>query len=697
MALLAPGEGQQHAAEDEGACSLIPGQELSGDAAGIGYRLVRRLARGGFGEVWEAAGPGGFPVALKLLELANRAGKVERDALELIKGIRHPHLLAVFGAWQTGQWLVIASELADRTLAHCLHAAQERGKEGILVEELLAYLREAAEGLEALHAADIQHRDVKPSNLLLVGGSVKVGDYGLAKILADGNTAHSGAMTPAYAAPEFFAGRTSSQSDQYSLAASYCQLRGGRLPFTGTPLELMKAHSEAEPDLSMLPGVEGAVVARALAKDPGKRWPGCRAFVEALAGAVSVHEGPLLNPNGKGTPKASAARRLRWGLASALLLTGIALLIVCALTLPHLLRQSDRTPSSSATSTPEQILVDQPRQGSDRTELLPVASPDQARPVRELAILRGHLDAVTRVAFAGGGRAVSASDDQTVRIWDLKSGQEVYCLRGHKDEVTSVAATSDGRWVVSGGGLRDPTICLWDLKDGKQVACLKGHEHTVRCLAFLPDEQQVLSGGYDHTIRLWSLPDKKEVWSVKLKGHVPGLPTEWTSQVWSMDLLPGGERLLVGLRDGVMCTVDVGRGKVLHRLIVHRSYINWLAVSPDGNSFLTANGEEVFPRNGPHDDTVRLWETANGHLLKSYDHLRGFNFCIAFLPDGKRALAAGTAGTILLWEPTSGKELGRLAGHQGKVWAVAVSPDGRTALSCGEDRTVRWWPLPEVP
>src|SRR5438128_99757 len=71
------------------------------------YELVRLLGRGGFGEVWQATGPGGFDVALKFLRLAEQTGQVEMRALELMKKIRHPHLLPMFGAWQRDGLLII--------------------------------------------------------------------------------------------------------------------------------------------------------------------------------------------------------------------------------------------------------------------------------------------------------------------------------------------------------------------------------------------------------------------------------------------------------------------------------------------------------------------------------------------------------------------------------------------------------------
>jgi formylglycine-generating enzyme required for sulfatase activity len=154
-------------------------------------------------------------------------------------------------------------------------------------------MREAAKGLDFLNEQHhVQHRDVKPANFLLVGGCVKVADYGLAKLLEHTVSTGTGSMTPAYAAPEFFHNQVSRWSDQYSLAATYCQLRGNRLPFEGSIAAIMAGHLTRPPDLSMLPEAERPAVARALAKKPEERWPSCRAFVEALGAGMPEPRAP---------------------------------------------------------------------------------------------------------------------------------------------------------------------------------------------------------------------------------------------------------------------------------------------------------------------------------------------------------------------------------------------------------------------
>jgi len=288
-----------------------------------GYRLVGRLGRGGCGEVWKATGPGGFELALKFVCLAEPVGQPELRAIQIIKDVRHPHLLATFGAWQVGRYLIIAMELAERTLLDRFREAAGQGFPGIPAPEIHEHFLDAARGLDYLNEprhpsggtepVGIQHRDVKPQNLLLVGGSVKVADFGLARILEHTQTSHTGSMTPAYAAPEFFKKQTSSQSDQYSLAVTYCHLRGGRLPFTGGMAEIMAGHLLEPPDLTMLPEGEREAVARALAKEPRDRWGSCRALVDALRSGVPAPDrvapttGPVETPT-RGTFRPGEAR-----------------------------------------------------------------------------------------------------------------------------------------------------------------------------------------------------------------------------------------------------------------------------------------------------------------------------------------------------------------------------------------------------
>jgi serine/threonine protein kinase len=246
------------------------------------YVLVRKLGAGAFGEVWHAQGPGGVDVALKFIPLNPQIGPSELRSLKVMKAIRHPNLVSLFGAWHKDHSLILAMEKCDRSLQDRLVEAVDSGLSGIPLDELLGYMSDAASGLDHMNSQGRQHRDVKPANLLLVGSGLKVADFGLAKVLEHAVTSNSGAGTVAYMAPECFQGKVAQQSDQYSLAVTYYHLRTGRLLFKGDQAKIMYGHLTGKPDLSALPLTERAVVAQALSKKPGERWESCRAFVIGL-------------------------------------------------------------------------------------------------------------------------------------------------------------------------------------------------------------------------------------------------------------------------------------------------------------------------------------------------------------------------------------------------------------------------------
>lgn len=287
-------------ADDEFASTVTTASDEAGWRTQIqpphGYSLVERVGRGGFGEVWQATGPGGVPVALKFVPIHARCGEVELHALDLLKSVHHPHLLSLHGYWILRDFLVMALELADESLAAVLRRSASRGTGGLAADEVVSYLGDAAEALDYLgspiHRVNgdtvrIQHGDVKPSNLLLQGGRLKVADYGLAKALRGMIARHSGCLTVQYASPELFRGTISASSDQYSLGATYYELRTGRRVFEGSAEEVIQAQIHAPPKLDGLGGAERHVLAHALAKNPTHRWASCAQFIGEARRAIS--------------------------------------------------------------------------------------------------------------------------------------------------------------------------------------------------------------------------------------------------------------------------------------------------------------------------------------------------------------------------------------------------------------------------
>ena len=251
-----------------------------------GYVLEEVIGRGGFGEVWRASAPGGLKKAVKFVfgtQDQTRAAR-ELKSLERIKGVQHPFLLTLERFEAIDDQLVIVTELADGSLEELHDEHRERGSCGIPRDALIGHLHDAADALDYLHKRyQLQHLDIKPGNLLMVGGHVKVADFGLLKDLRDVDCSIVGGLTPIYAPPEIFDGRPSLNSDQYSLAVMYQEMLTGVRPFSGrTIAQLATQHLHNAPNLDPLPPADRPVVARALEKNPDRRFPSCIAFVDAL-------------------------------------------------------------------------------------------------------------------------------------------------------------------------------------------------------------------------------------------------------------------------------------------------------------------------------------------------------------------------------------------------------------------------------
>jgi serine/threonine protein kinase len=260
-----------------------------------GYRLLEPLGSGGFGEVWKCEAPGGLHKAIKFvygnlnsLDVDAVRAEQEKHALERIKTVRHPFICTMDLFKEINGELVIVMELADKTLHDRFQECLSAGQIGIQRDELLCYLRDAAEALDWMYKEhQLQHLDIKPRNLFIQSNRAKVADFGLVKSLERRSASGIlGGVTPLYAAPETFNGKISEHSDQYSLAIVYTEMLTGHRPFTGKNVrQLAQQHLQADPDLRALPEAERPVVARALSKDPSKRFPNCMSFVRALYAA----------------------------------------------------------------------------------------------------------------------------------------------------------------------------------------------------------------------------------------------------------------------------------------------------------------------------------------------------------------------------------------------------------------------------
>jgi WD40 repeat protein len=293
-----------------------------------------------------------------------------------------------------------------------------------------------------------------------------------------------------------------------------------------------------------------------------------------------------------------------------------------------------------------------------------------------LHILSGHERPVVKVAFnLDGTRLATASSDNTARLWDTASGQLLYTLSGHQGSVVKVAFNPDGTRLATAS--RDNTARLWDTANGKLLNTLSGHTDWVNDVAFNPHGTRLATASRDNTARLWDLQatDPSQKFQV-LRGH--------TEEVVAVAFNPDGTRLATASYDNTARLWDLQATDPNQKVMVlrgHTEEVVAVAFNPDGTRLATAS----------RDNTAQLWNTASGQLLKT---LRGHEkevVAVAFNPDGTRLATASRDNTARLWNTASDQLFATLSGHEGAVVAVDFSRNSTRLATASADHTARLW------
>jgi RNA polymerase sigma factor (sigma-70 family) len=311
---------------------------------------------------------------------------------------------------------------------------------------------------------------------------------------------------------------------------------------------------------------------------------------------------------------------------------------------------------------------------------------------KELRQFDGRLGTLRSMALSPDGRMLAAGGvHNTIRLWNLPTGQERFTeQQGHDAQVNSVSYSPDGSLLASGG--ENGQVWIWHTATGKPLRQIRGT--TPRQVAFSPDGKRLalLSPGmyfwgkfidiYDAATgnKLFRLDhgDVKEVSAVAFSANGKTI----VSTDWKDSGVKGS---------GGICGLSVwetSTGQRLRHLSVAGFYPRCLALSPDGMSAAVGGGSE------PNQGLIRLWDLQREREVLAYPVPGHVITSLAFSPDGRMLVSAGSDRAVRLWEVVTGKQIFVRKEHSGAGYVVAFSSDGRIVAS-GSGAGVHENPLQE--
>ena len=304
----------------------------------------------------------------------------------------------------------------------------------------------------------------------------------------------------------------------------------------------------------------------------------------------------------------------------------------------------------------------------------PVSAP--AGPRKPVVTLSGHDAAISSVSFHPDGRRLaSASDDNSVKIWDVSAGKELATLQGHEERVYSVRFSPNGKKLATAGG--DNKARIWDAETGKELLVLTGHSSDATGLAFNSDGRRLATASLDGKVNIWDTDSGALVLSL----------TGGITAVNSVAFSPDDKLLCSADRAGILSFWSTKTGKRDFLRKGHTKPIFSVAFSPDSKWLVS----------GSSDQTIRLWHLKKRYGVPLKGH-RGGVLSVAIGPNGRRVASASADATVKVWNLVRGGQPLTLKGHKYRVNGVAFSPDGRQLASAGKDIKIwRLFPLGSVP
>jgi WD40 repeat protein/serine/threonine protein kinase len=283
---------------------------------------------------------------------------------------------------------------------------------------------------------------------------------------------------------------------------------------------------------------------------------------------------------------------------------------------------------------------------------------------------QGHSGTVSGVDYSpDGARLASSSDDGSVRLWDVATGQQLKCLALKKMDLPCVAFSPDGARLAVGCG--DGTVRVLDAAGLQELSALTGNAGRVGGLRFSPDGARLVTISAGGRLKTWDLTAARELRTFQ----------QPAGSLQCVAVSPDGKWLALGGQGGAVRLLDAASGQEVRTFGGHAGGTNGVAFSPDGKR-LASTGM---------DRAVRVWDVASGQVLRELLGHASEVRSVAFSPDGKRLASGGHDQMLKVWDIESGQEVASYLGHTHGLYRVAFSPDGRSITSGSSDKTINVW------
>ena len=294
------------------------------------------------------------------------------------------------------------------------------------------------------------------------------------------------------------------------------------------------------------------------------------------------------------------------------------------------------------------------------------------------------------IAFSPDGRRLAVATSMGVWLYDAETFDELALLTGHKEEVTTVAFSPDGTKLASGSGFHFPgTLKLWDVDTGQNIDTFQVEGGSTDSISFSPDGKMLAWAD-----RLWDVDTGQQL-------DIP-LDNKLFEIVFSPDgkMLAGtGINTVDRKRAGVVKFYDVETGRLINTLTATQPTTKWNDSSKRVSSIAFSPNGQLLASGSADDGTIKLWDVETGQNIVTFSEKSEPNssmLCVAFSPDGAK-LAVGSAAGLKLLEVTTGEHIytrqhidfGKLD-FPAHIFSVAFSPDG-TKLASSSWASIKLW------